>query len=79
MREAGIRILANEISDMCTLSIGNSKSRYTNKVQTTNSHNKTKSFIILCYLHFSILVYIFQYLYTNSYSFDLTEEGEEII
>ena len=42
-----------------TLSIGNSKYRYANKVQTAHSHNKTKSFIVLCCLHFSIFVHTF--------------------
>ena len=60
MRDAGIRILANEISEICTLknftlSIGNSKYRYANKVQTNHSHNKTKSFVVLCCLHFQSL------------------------
>ena len=68
-RDSEIQILANKLSKICTpknstLSIGNSKYRYANKVLTAHSHNKTKSFIVLSCLHFSIFVYIFQSLFT---------------
>ena len=49
------------------LSIGNSKYRYANIVQTAHSHNKTKSFIVLCCLHFSIFVHFL--LFREYYKF----------
>ena len=55
----GQRIIGDLYSKNFTLSIGNSKYRYANKVQTTHSHIKTNSFIVLCCLHFSIIVHKF--------------------
>ena len=64
----GQRIIGDLYSKNFTLSIGNSKYRYANKVQTAHSLNQTKSFIVLCCLHFSIFVLKFV-LFRDSISF----------
>ena len=75
IRDSGIQILANELSEICSLRMLLFRSEF----QCTDRQIKykiyqTKSFLVLCCLQFSIFVYFFWYLYTHFYSFNLTEE-----
>ena len=56
-KNIGQRTFRDLYSKNFTLSIGISMYRYANNVQPTHSHNKTKSFIVLCCFHFSIFVH----------------------
>ena len=71
-RDPGMGVLANEILRILLFRSEIQSTRYANNVQTTQSHNKTKSFIVRSLLCLLFSIYFF-------FTLSMIEEGAKII